>query len=188
MIIIKNSQKGITLIEIMVILSIISIITGITISDFPKMKTQLGLNRVVYMIFQDVKNAQGLSGSGFHGNILEDPNIVPLGYGVFIDLDSLGNKKYLVYADINGDNQYNFENDYIIKEVDFSFQEKGIIIKEIKNAPSRLSINFSPPNFDTKISNLYLGHDNIEIIVAIDTSLQTTRSVYINKVGLIEVK
>ena len=94
----KNFSKGITLIEIMVVVSLITVITGVFVSDFPKIKLELGLSRVLHTMVLDIKTAQALSGSG-HQEILPNGSLVtPKGYGIYINTNALGNKKYLLYA------------------------------------------------------------------------------------------
>lgn len=183
----KNFQAGITLIEIMVIISVIAILSGIVVSDFPKIKLQLSLSRASHILVRDLKLAQDLSGSGTQITILENEIVTPVGFGVYVDNESLGNKKYYVYADINGDKQYQ-AIDYIYKEIDFEQLEPGIIIKEIRGASSKLDINFTSPNFSTTISNLLPGNEVVEIVLIIEKYPNIYRSIYVNKAGLIQSK
>ena len=178
-------QKGVTLIEIMIVLTIITIVTGFMISDFPKIKAQLSLSRAVYMITQDIKLAQDMSGSGNVVNISGN-QITPKGYGFFADKISLGDTKYIIYADIDGDKQYNQTQDYIYREIDMNNQEPGIIISQITGASSRLSINFAPPNFETTISNLSSDQEGVNIIISIANYPGISRTIYLNKAGLID--
>lgn len=184
----KNFSKGITLIEIMVVVSLITVITGVFVSDFPKIKLELGLSRVLHTMVLDIKTAQALSGSG-HQEILPNGSFtLPKGYGIYINANALGNKKYLLYADINGDARYTQDIDYIVKTIDISQQEPGIIIKEVHNANTYLSINFAPPNFDTNISDLLPGNDGVDIVLAIEGDTSIIRTIFVNKAGLIEAK
>jgi len=178
-------QKGVTLVEIMIVLTIISVVTGVVVADFPRIKAQLSLSRAVYMITQDIKLAQDMSGSGGVVEI-SGSQVTPKGYGFFADQVSLGNAKYIIYADINGDKQYNESQDYIYKEVDINISEPGIIISQIAGASLRLSINFAPPNFETTISNLSSSREGVNIIISIDNYPEISRTIYINKAGLID--
>ena len=184
----NSLSKGITLIEIMVAIVMISIIAGVLVSNFPAIKLQLSLTRMSHMLTQDIKTAQNLSGSGHKEKDVNGDPILPKGYGVYINMETMGNKKYIIYADINGDSRYNENVDYIAKEVDLSLQEPGIMIKEIKNANTMLSINFAPPNYKTTISNLIDGYDGVEIVLAIERTPNIIKTIYVNKAGLIEFK
>jgi hypothetical protein len=182
---ILNKNKGITLIEIIAIISIISVLSAIIVADFPSIRLQLSLSRVVHIISQDLKTAQSQSSSGSQERLSNGEIIYPKGYGVYFDPAVLGNKKYIIYADIDGDRKYNINEDFVSKEIDLSYDEPGIIIKEIHNGTSRLSINFAPPNFNTTITNLLPGTDTVEIVVAIETKPEITRIIFVNKSGLI---
>lgn len=185
----KNFSRGVTLVEIMIVISIITVITGIVVADFPKIKLNLSLSRATHLIAQDLKIAQSLSGSGRKEILSNGDTVYPRGYGVYIDTSALATKNYIIYADINGDSQYTANEDYVVKRVNFENQEPGIIIREILYANNRLSINFSPPNFNTNISNLLSGHDGVEIIVGSEFDLSIKdRVIYVNKAGLIEIK
>jgi type II secretory pathway pseudopilin PulG len=188
----KFFGKGITLIEIIVVVFIVSLFSAILIVDFPKIKEQLALNRAVYRLAQDLKKTQDLGGSGFQFKNANGDVIQVKGYGIYINTYVLGNKKYIIYGDIDGDEQYT-DSDYILQEVNFNSEigadRDGIIIKEIHNANALgLSINFKAPSFNVKISDLAEGKDGVEIIYAVEKDQSRTRMVYINKAGLIEVR
>ena len=84
-------------------------------------------------------------------------NIRPIdGYGVYVDLSSLGDKKYIIYADASpGNQQYDALTDYIVETIDFSATESGVIIKQLNNVPdTKVSINFNSSNVTTSITLL----------------------------------
>jgi Tfp pilus assembly protein FimT len=184
-----SSSKGITLVEVLVVVFLVTLFSGVLIANFPKIKLQFALSGVVHKFAQDLKNTQELGGAG--SQIKENNVIVAVkGHGIHINFFTLGNKKYITYADKNGDQQYNFEDDgYPIKQIDLSHEYPGIIIHEIVNANSQnLSINFRPPNFSTAISSLVEGQNSVEIIFATESDLENTKTVSINSLGLIEIK
>ncbi len=191
----KNSEKGITLIEIMVTIAIITLFSMILIADYPKIKRQFALSRAVYKFAQDLRKTQDM---GLSGVQIKDENQVVVeaeGYGIYININLSSsdgnNKQYKIYADINGNGKYNSEGDYVIKTVDFGETEKGVIIQEIintkNNAPS-VSINFSPPNPDIEIWQLESNRNNVEIVFALSSDPTNKRKVSVNTSGLIEVK
>ena len=73
----KKFERGITLVEVVVVIFIVALFTIILISDFPKMLRQLALSRVSYNFAQDLRKAQDL---GLSGIALKDKN----GYSEFI--------------------------------------------------------------------------------------------------------
>lgn len=184
----KLKQDGVTLVEVMVVITIIAILTGIAVADFPSIRMQLSLSRAEHILYQDLKQAQDLSGSGSQINV-NGNMITPSGYGIYFDLESLGRKRYIIYADLNNNHQYDNSNkDYVVKEVDFAIIEPGIIINNITNASTKFSINFSPPNFKTTITNLLENKNNVQIELASEKYALSKRIILVNIAGLIEQK
>ncbi len=92
-------KKGITLVEIVVVIFIISMFMVILISDFPKMLRQFALSRVVYNFAQDLRKAQDLGLSGVRLNDKTGKAITVKGYGIYVNY-SKNPTKYLLYADV----------------------------------------------------------------------------------------
>jgi len=123
------------------------------------------------------------------------------GYGIYINL-SEDNKAYRLYADTAADTgadcstypptpcwKYYNSSDCIFKTI--FLQESGIVIKEINNNlgnAQKTSINFSPPNPDTTIKWLLSGSSGVDIVIAVEADLSKTKTVTVNRSGLIEVR
>ena len=199
------SERGITLVEILVVVFIIALFSSILIADFPKIRRQFALTRAVYKMNQDLRRALDM---GLSGQQIKDVNgnaINVQGYGVYINLDDfrLGNKKYIIYADTNNDQQYDSSDticgqqsnqDCIIEKIDFIKAESGVKIKEIKNTKDNnqwVDINFKPPNPTvtiTKLSSLTPDTNQVQIIFALESDSLTYRTVFVNIAGLIEIE
>jgi hypothetical protein len=111
------------------------------------------------------------------------------GYGVYADLTLLGNKEYIIYADKSPGNQQYDPFDYTVETIDMGQNEKGVIIKEIDNVTAgSVSINFNPPNPDTVITQLLANESNVNVVFALESDPTQTKTVSINKAGLIEVR
>ncbi|MFA6190364.1 MAG: type II secretion system protein [Candidatus Staskawiczbacteria bacterium] len=210
----KNLEKGITLVEIVVVLFIIAMFMVILISDFPKMLRQLALSRATYNFAQDLRKTQDLGLSGIALNNANGNAIVVKGYGIYV---TNSDTKYLIYADVaeaedengvrSGNQQYggNFdtyfcesqeyvstsqEDDCIIKMVDIKDENSRLSIKDITNTQgtsySFVSINFSPPSPKTTITT------DVGEISATSVVLQNTdsveRGVLVNSSGLIDIQ
>lgn len=181
-------NKGFTLIEITVAVAIITLLPAIIISNFPEIKMRFALSRAVHQFVQDIRDAQNMalsaSSEGGLGFIA--------GYGVYADLVSLGNKKYIIYADSNEQGAANFQYDaadFIVKTVDLEAEEPGIVIKEIKKVlGDNLSVNFIPPNPNTAITQLEEEEESAEVVFAVESDLEKTKTVFVNKSGLAEIK
>ena len=183
---IKNSLKGITLIEVLVVVLIVGLLSSILVADFPKIRRQFALTRVAYKMSQDLRRTQdmGLSGQRVEGLDVK-------GYGVYVNLDdlNLGNKKYIIYADINDDQQYVQKTDFIIEEISFGQTELGVIIDRIANTDNRwIDINFKPPNPTITITSLLPNTNQAQIIFGLESDPSNERIISVNTSGLIEVK
>ena len=190
------TKKGFTLVELLVVLAVIAILSGILVANFPEIRQQLALKRAAYKLAQDIRWVQEMAMSSAEFKESEDcldPSaFTAYGYGIHIDLSPVqgSNKSYILYADTNGDEDYTSVADCIIKTV--SLEEKGIVIKEIQNVVGeKVTINFKPPNPKVNIELLQAGTDNVKIVLtvlALEQDLLKTKSVLVNKAGLIEVK
>jgi hypothetical protein len=170
-----------------VVVFIVALFSAILISDFPKIKRQFALSRATYKLTQDLRRVQDM---GFSAQYTANAT----GYGVYIDISGIENKKYIIYADIDdgngGDQQYTLGYDSILETIDLNDQEKGVIIKSIENTTSQqVSINFRPPNPNINISNLQPNVNSVKIILRLETDpTGTTRTVSVNSAGLIEIE
>lgn len=183
------NKKGFTLIEVVVVVSVILILFTMAISRFSESKLQFSLSRVSYQFEQDVSSAQNmaLSSVPYKDSLgVEQPVD---GYGVYVDVGVLGNTEYIIYADkAPGNNQYDV-SDYVIRQVDFSLNEPGIFIKQIDNiAGTATSIHFKSSNLLTIIDQITPGQNSILVVFAQSSDVTKTKGVSINQSGLIEVQ
>jgi len=176
-------KNGFTIMELLVVISIIAILSGIVLIDYRSSQQALALQRATNKLAQDIRRVQemAMSAREFQGT-------VPDGYGAFLDI-GWNTKKYRLYADTNGDNEFFNPPDDIVETIDL---ENGIIIKEICLSSVctyfSVSINFKPPDpavnikFDTGPS----GPEAI-ITLALETDLSKTKTISVNAVGRIEI-
>ncbi len=199
-----ESDAGFMMTEILIVISIVILFSAIIISNFPQIKLQFAISRVTYKFTQDLRSTQNLSLSSVQYKDSYGQQRPINGYGVYVDINSLGDKKYIIYADcayhvtlspncpVNGNQQYD-ALDYVIDTIDFSLAEPGVVIKQLDNVfGNKASINFSPPNPDTTITSLDPSFNQyesrVDIVFALSSDLTKTRTVSVNTSGLIEVK
>ncbi len=207
---IKNSEAGITIIEIIVAIFLVSVFSLILIADFPEIQRNFALSGISYKVAQDFRRAQDL---GLSAVRLEDYNgdpIIVKGYGVYFDLNEF-ETKYAIYADVGGvnagdeaDQKYNGDlssplycsnqvvpvlEDCVIEIIDVSKDNKDLYIKDLENIgdPKVTSINFSPPLPIINIENRYPS-DSTEIIIVLGLKNGRDRGVLVNMSGLISVQ
>lgn len=182
-------QRGFTIIELLVVVIIVIIFPAVVIANFPHIKLQFAISRTVHAFAQNVRKAQDMALSSMpyrdSFGFLQPVD----GYGIYLDIDKLGDKKYILYADRQpGDHQYD-PLDYIIFTVDLEDAEPGVVIKEIRNVFGRsASINFAPPNPDTTLTRLNPKENALQVVFALAGETNTVRTVLINTAGLVEVK
>lgn len=190
----KNSENGTTLIEIIAVMSIITLFSVILIADFPQIIRQFAVSRSAYKLSQDIRRTVDL---GLSGVQIESPNSPVGGYGLYINLTE-NNEQYIIYAD-NCSDTPDFEYtvggcvggyDSVVEIIAISEQQAGVYIKEINgNTNASASINFTPPSPKTTITVSGVSNiANVNIVIgsSFDDSLE--RTVSVNNSGLIEVK
>ncbi len=205
---IRDFEKGISLVEIVVAILIITLFSIIVVANFPKIKKQFALSRAVYRVAQDIRKAEDLGLSG----IQTIEGVEAKGYGFFID-QLVDNKKYLIYADTNdpADSKYTDYGDsidYIIEEINLADMEQGVFIERMFVIFSNelesevdihyLSVNFSPPNPDITITTdapnpsfsegVLSIIKKVGIVLSLDTDQYSKKIIYINSSGLIEIE
>ncbi len=178
-------NKGFTLVEIMVVLSITLFLSAIILVDYRTGAKQFALERSAHKLAQDIRKAQGMaiSTKELPGGIIPEG-----GYGIYLVKTA---DSYNIYAD-TGSEQYNSG-----EEMETLFLEKDVEIKDInlkKLIPpstvskTEVSINFKPP--DPTVS-LKTGtgepFDELEITLALKTDANKIKKIIVNKTGLIYV-
>lgn len=180
---------GFAMVEVLVVISIITVLVAVTITNFPKIRSQLALSRATYIFAENVRKTQqmALSAVPYRDSLGAEQEIN--GYGVYVDLIDLGNKKYIIYADKSLGNKEYDSLDYVIEIIDFSSSEDGVIIKEINSVFSnQVSINFGFPKIEVSINQLNQGQNNVEVVFALESDQTKTKSFLVSTSGLIEVK
>jgi len=187
-------QRGITLIEVIVVVFIIGIFSSILISNFPEIQRQFALSRATYKLAQNLRKVQDMGLSGVKITDETGQTILLKGYGIYIDATEPA-QQYIIYGDscLPTDYKYTFSGlcqDHIFETINVNEDNAGVVISTINNIDSGwVSINFSPPNPYLVMDTLSNNQNNIEIVLALSNYPSvTSRAVSINKSGLIEVK
>jgi len=202
----KVKEKGVTLIEIVIAIFIITIFSLIVVNDFPRMKRQFAIAGVTYRLAQDIRRAEDLGMSGMQVSGASNTK----GYGFYVNINFPENKnKYWIYADIGDTADRKFsgtlqdcspetEGDCIIETINISDYETGVYIKRIEYfdnisdnfmPTNSLSINFNPPNPTVIITSGEEGTSKrIKIVLGLYLDDTVERIIYVNSAGLIEVE
>lgn len=212
-----SNSRGITLIELVVVIFIISLFSLMAFSNFPKILREYALSKVTYKLSQDLRSVQDLSLSGV---TLTDWGgcLVPVkGYGVYFNQNYPN--QYAIYADVNDDKKYSINNDFTLCEkkqyysgetgngvndghiiltedcvmqiVYLATDDSSLAIERIVDSSNAsydsASINFNPPNPTTTLTAT-AGATPDEVEVYFRNGDGSERSVKVSKSGLISVQ
>lgn len=180
--------KGFTLIEVLVILSIIAIMTIAVFSNYGKNNEIFVLERASQKLAQDLRRTQEMAMSGFGGDSST------YGYGMYFNKTTGASPanylKYIIYEERDTDHlnilMY-FEGEDTVEEI--INIEKGIKICDISDNGTSLntrSISFEPPNPLTIIGGVASGRE-ASIVLCIANDISKTRTVKINNAGRVEI-
>jgi prepilin-type N-terminal cleavage/methylation domain-containing protein len=113
----SSSQAGLTFIELIVVMSIFSVIASVVLFNFSSFNTNITSQNLAQQIALQIKQAQTESISGTRTMVFDQDEILnPEGaptYGVKFDIDTiddgteLDSKSMVYFADRNGDGEYN---------------------------------------------------------------------------------
>jgi|WetSurMetagenome_2_1015567.scaffolds.fasta_scaffold188251_1 prepilin-type N-terminal cleavage/methylation domain-containing protein len=200
----KQNKKtgGFSLVELLVVISIITVLSIIILPNFRQGESQMRLQRSANKLYQDFRRVQEMAiSSRVCVECPANPNDAPLnGYGLAVaarDFTSyLDNKKYIIYAHNDTENDSFFYNpssaipDVIIETV---YLEKGVYVKDIidmeNGAPyDHFGVNFRPPEPYAGMQCDVCGHvipRMAKIVLALESYPSKTKTIYVNIAGLI---
>jgi prepilin-type N-terminal cleavage/methylation domain-containing protein len=173
-----EKKTGFTLIELIVVIAIISILSVSVVANYRAGERQLALERSAYQLSQDVRKAQAMAMAATKCPASTAcAGEVPLGgYGLYLERN---NNYYFLYADINNNEQYDSG-----EEVETIYFETGVVFSV--SSPEFFSINFRPP--DPKITINGTDQESQAIVINLELEQSKTKTITVNKVGLIEIE
>ncbi len=170
----KRTSKAVTLIEFLVVFSIVVIISSVVFANYQLGQSQLALSRASHKLSQDIRRASEMAMSV---RSLADGS-VPSGYGIYI---GQGSDNYIIYADVNGNNAYG-SGDRAIETV---YLEPAIQIESVSLI--RISVNFQPPMPIVKLSGVGGEVSEATIVLSLIKDSSRKKVVKINNAGLVYV-
>ncbi|MEA3292912.1 MAG: type II secretion system protein [Patescibacteria group bacterium] len=177
-------SKAFTLVEILIVVAVISILTAVIIPSYYWSERRLALERSALQVAQDIRGAKEMAMSVRE---LSTGNVPP-GYGVYFE-KSPTNLLY-IYADTNpspGDEEYS-TTDQTVSEIKL---EKKVSIKTIycdSAEVNSVSVNFKPPDPSIKIVGDGIEGNLAVIILCLDSDNNKTKTIKINKIGLVTIE
>jgi len=190
----KANLTGFTLIELIVVITIIAVLSTIVLITFRTGQEQFTLQRSAHILAQDIRRAQELAmrAEEFHG-------IIPRGgFGIYLNLNRVVGtyphltSYYILFADCNENRSYDGEATicrsltpgvYFSEQIERREIERGVRITEISTL-SPTTIVFIPPDPAIRIRSG--GADFTNTIITLSIGNLSER-VTVNSAGLIEI-
>jgi prepilin-type N-terminal cleavage/methylation domain-containing protein len=165
-------KKAFTLVELLVTISIITILTAIVVFNYRSGGEQLALQRAANQLAEDIRRTMemALSGKERAGSFPQG------GYGIYFNTSSASS--YIIFADSNGNKNYDSGEEVEVVKI----KEKNITIFSISSGSS-LSITFLPP-----VPEINFLPSSETVNISLRNSQSQTKNIFINKVGLIEIQ
>jgi type II secretory pathway pseudopilin PulG len=182
--------KGTSLIEIIVGIAIIAIISGLVLSNFRVGERTNNLHLATQKLVSDIRLMQG------HAMSLKNHNGIatPGGWGIYLNSIGANRETYIVFADTDVVPDHYCDNFNQCRDIDADYSRiielpKGIEIIQLRAdsaSYSLVNISFEPPT-----PTVFLCHDTncnaTEIEITLSNNSET-KTIFINKFGLIDVK
>ena len=169
----SKSGTGFTIIELLVVMAIIVIVSGLVLANWRGGEKQYALQRAANKLAQDIRRVEefAMSARAFQGQIPKG------GYGIYFKISEKDH--YILFADLNGNNHYDSGSDGLVEDIKI---EKEVQISQLSASP--LHITFTPPDPTVTIKpNALLA----QITLAIQTDPTKTKTIQVNKAGLVYI-
>lgn len=180
-----RSQLGFTMIEMMTVMVIIAIITILAVANYHQENRRVYLDMQANQFAQNLRRTQewGMAARQIGGTAMP-------GYGLYVAQSGVS---YVLYTDNLTNGRYDLGSDGVQETINLS---NNLEVKSINpcgptdscSSVSALSVNFVPPSPTTVISDGSGNNFDEATIVLSIKNASTTRSVVINRAGLIYVQ
>lgn len=177
----KTGDKGFTLIEILVVVSIIIVLSVIVLADYEFGGYQLALQRSVHKFAQDIRMTEemAMSARSFEGGIPGG------GFGIYVEHQS---STYYLFADTNSNGVYNSNEIVEVLELENNTEIAQICLDPLTcNCLNDLSIVFIPPDPIIKFNN-GLATSCSAVITFGSSKIDGESELFLRPTGLIEIK
>lgn len=148
----KSRSSGFTIIEMVVMVSIVVVVSGVFIGGFPLFNQRTYVKKEAQRLALNLRSTQS---NAILGKVANSIGTTPTYWGIHADI--FNPTRYLIFADVNANHQYNSGVDEVIKTVIF---ENGIKISGLASASggeSEINFFFSVPYGDTEVWNGTVG-------------------------------
>ena len=171
----KKNFLGFTLIEMLVVLAVIGIITGVVLTNYRKGEKQYELQMAKQKIISEIRRVENMSLGAveFKGEVPKG------GFGISFDKDA--SSYYYIFADKDGEKDYDGTGE-LVRKVNLPSKIEISSLSENGEGVSYLDIVFLPPDPETYVNT----KKNEGIITIKHKDTGNTLDIKITKGGVIE--
>lgn len=141
-------QNGMSMIEILIMTAIMIVLTSILVGGVPIFNETIYVKTEAERLALDLRRTQSNAILGYSA---PGAGITPLYWGLHVDLANPG--QFLVFADTNGNRQYNAGTDEILRTVRFENATTITALTSPLGGETELNFFFIVPYGDTEIFN-----------------------------------
>ena len=184
-----SKGKGFTLIELVVVTFIIGLMTALLLTNYKQGEKEFALTRSAYLVSQGMAKAQEMSVSAKEFSCPGGTTVPEGGYGVFFYNSSGYTDKLFIFADCNEDQTTLIGGEEIVETISLEtgIKLKEFYVDEVKNDLSTV-FTFVPPDPDVCIYMSCDDYNSTRIIISLESDPAKTKTITLNKVGLIEIE
>lgn len=176
-------NKGFTVVEIVVVLGIMVIITGIMLFNVGSEKQNSALFRSAQKLSLDLRKVENYALSS---KVFKDSK-VPCGWG--IHFNGAGSTSYIIFADtalFTNCSDRDYKRSSSSEDLETVNLEAGVKIDNINIDNTISDVTFTPPAPIVSFGSIYGGRVNIDRIdISLINNKSSTRKITINKTGFI---
>jgi len=162
-------KKGFTLVELLVVISIIILLTGLVTTNYRAGQKSFYLQRSTQKLASDIRRVEEMAIS------TREISCGKPDYGIYVG-PNFPTNSYILFADCNLNQHYDSGSDVKIEENQL---ETGVQI--ISVSPSPLNLTFTPPDPTVNVS----GGTQAQILISNSAGQKT---ITVEKTGLIEIQ
>jgi len=181
---VKSCKKGFTLIEVMIVVSITVLLSGLVFASYKDSQKRYSLAQAVQKLASDIRRVQNMTISGKEiVGVCESGASNCYGYGIYMEEEE--DDSYKIYADWNNDHFFKGSDDAVVETIYLP----GVIRIQSASPGNELSIFFEPPDPTTYIDGSSgASVEPAEIVLEVVGSPLLTKTVTVTSSGLIGVE